>query len=565
MKKRTRDGCWTCRKRYLIHTHPEDSSRLKIGRKKKCDGSGMPCGNCVCLGLECENRIKLVWEDDARRVGMKRRGPTSNTKKITPSQTQKQPVDSSAQADPSYDYIQLHAANSDATDKQTPDFGTPSNPVIQGQMIRYRQLSAYPRVLDAADSLLLDHYIQRFSREYPTCSEPSNPFLSVLIPIAMQCSMVLDSLLALSGAQRWSHGIVSMEKESLRLRQRALRGAREILVTDSPNELGNTSLSKLEKAAVKNRTASTSQQNLLYLLTSSVLFLLYEKVSGETTWQPHMEFIKQFFETWMTSLAIYPNQSSGVSEAIRFLHDIFVYNDLVRSTSLRTRPLSAFYLTGSVVNGPSPSSPANTLFSSRDADQAQSRRRYYFPNLIARLSSDDHSVSEEDIASWDGSMDWLPSFALDRSEPNEKVSNDNLEGRPRSCGDRTIISELYRTAAHMYRRQSMGPRFANEFQNNDQVLPQLASFAHFLLTSLPEGSSYENALLWPLGIAAKELTTNQSAERSDVILRLQSLERRFQMRHFSRVQDLLLRHWARRDGIADYTDIGVEQDTILLG
>ena len=513
---------------------------------------------------------------------MKRRGPASTVKSGLPKNAQNRDV-VSGPLNPS-DYTQPGSTTVRGSTMARPcttqmDSWKRTAPVAA--IVRYEQMSAYPRDLDSTESLLLDHYIQRFSREYPTCSGPSNPFLSVLIPLAMRCNMVLDSLLALSGAQRWQHGSASMEGESLRLRQRALKGARALLVTEdkqssdeNPSQLhprNHSALSSPQKAALLRGLPSTSEENLLFLLTSAVLFLLYEKVSGEPTWKPHMEFISEFFERWLKSLAIDPKQSTEVSEAVRFLHDIFVYNDLVRSTSLKTKPLSNFYLTATTANGTRCSPLETAFFPSGEKEQTDFRRRYYFPNLIARLSAGDASVTEEDIATWDGSMDWLPSFALDRSESNE--TNDKpASSQTLARNDRTIITELYRTAASIYRRQTLSSRTHStapldsvDLENVDQSLPQLAAFAHFLMTSLSEGSTYENALLWPIGIAAKELTIDQPVERSNVLLRLRALENRFQMRHFRKVQDVLLRHWANRDGSSGVHELDFEEDAILLG
>ena len=440
------------------------------------------------------------------------------------------------------------------------------------QLVRYSQVSAYPRVFDATESLLLQNYVQRFSRVYPTCSGPGNPFLSILLPLAMRNDVVLDSLLALSGAQRWNDNWAPMEKESLKLRQRALRGCRELLVNDHFGSSSQKPDSTHHRSAVPARVGATSRQNLLFLLTSSVLFLLYEKVSGEPTWKPHIEFIAQFFERSMNLLSIDPETSPRATEAIRFLHDIFVYNDLVRSTSTQTAPLSKFYLSAIRPNGSE--CFMSKLLSPATNSQAPSRSRYYFPNLIARLSSGDETVSESDIDAWDGSMSWLPSFALDKSRGDEKNSSSRLRSGTGIANDCEVTSELYQVSLRIYRLQVLGRRWINQPRpavddkgGDSEVLQQLAGYAHSLMDLLQEGSVYENALLWPIGIFAKQLTLNQPTERESVIRRLKSLEGRFQMRHFKKVQNVLLRHWAIRDGMPwpdSDQDIAAE-GVILLG
>lgn len=561
---------------------------LTLYRKKRCDGLGIPCGNCSRLGLECENRVHLVWEDDVRRIGMKRRGPPGNSKKGR----QWQADNGFATSSPDWDSSNSSPAQGEShSDPLAALKGTSIAEVSKpgrhpAQIVRYQQMSAYPRSLDSTESLLLDHYIQTFSREYPTCSGPSNPFLSVFIPLAMKCSMVLDSLLALSGAQRWKDGIGSMNNAMLSLRQRALKATRDLLQTESENHNRLSSFvrstdegtnSKVQRPGALLDTKSLSEENLLFILTSSILFLLYEKVSGETTWKPHMEFINQFFECSLQSLAIEARHSPELAEAVRFLHNIFVYNDLVRSTTLQTKPLSSFYLTATKAVWGKCSPLEKTLFPSGDKEKAAFRLRYHYPNLIARLSSGDHSVTEDDIAAWDGSMDWLPSFVLDHntSDRTKGDQTNNCDAVPNSDSppdDGAIISELYRTAARIYRQQVLIKVSANGLVHNlleprcdPQTLPRLAAYAQSLMVSLPLGSSYENALLWPIGIAAKELTVTQVNARSSILLRLQHLETRFQMRHFQKVQDVLRRYWGQRDIGLDPVALVPEQDAILLG
>jgi hypothetical protein len=50
-------------------------------RKKKCDDVSIPCHICRRLGLQCNRKTKIIWEDDPRRDGMRRRGPYTSTKK----------------------------------------------------------------------------------------------------------------------------------------------------------------------------------------------------------------------------------------------------------------------------------------------------------------------------------------------------------------------------------------------------------------------------------------------------------------------------------------------------
>lgn len=510
---------------------------------------------------------------------MRRRGPPmAKRKDIFVNNHRNTALESS----PSLDDSSIHNGQThqecQPTDNLMSDFNQSRTPASYSlsQLAPMFQASGYPRTLDATETRLLEHYIQRFSRQYPTCSGPTNPFLSVFIPLAMRSDVVLDSLLSLSGAQHWDHGWAFMENESLKLRQRALRGTRTLLSFDevsSHKRTGPDSQVNGQRMSPNSTSRSLScqattnnEENLLFLLTSSVLFLLYEKVSGEPSWKPHIEFINQFFDRWMGYVGVESSVSKEVAEATKFLFDIFIYNDLVRSTTLQAPTLSKFYLTACDTDASS--------------NQSEGTNRYYFPNLIARLSNGDESVSDEDIADWDGSLDWLPSFALDtklhdHGSQSHHLNHETSRSVSHQWDDQTIISELYRTAARVYRLRMIERQkrnnFSHQYYSNDETstLPHLANQAHSLMLSLPEGSVYENALLWPLGIAAKELTTYQSVERADVISRLKSLDNRFQMRHFRRVQDVLMRHWTIRDSESEpNTDLTTQNDTdeiILLG
>ena len=66
-----------------------------------------------------------------------------------------------------------------------------------------------------------------------------------------------------------------------------------------------------------------------------------------------------------------------------------------------------------------------------------------------------------------------------------------------------------------------------------------------LLQLLPPGSSWENCLLWPIGVVAKDLVTH--VERNYVLFRQVDLEKRFQIRLYHVVRQQLLNIWSTRD------------------
>ncbi|KAL5342869.1 fungal-specific transcription factor domain-containing protein [Aspergillus crustosus] len=498
---RTRDGCWTCR-----------------NRKKKCGDKAVPCANCNRLGLQCQRDIRLVWEDDTRRDGMKRRGRARNL-----------------------------GSNS---------------PQYKPHSLGICGLSTWPYELDPTESLLLDHYIQRFSRTYPTFSGPTSPFLTVFIPLSTRSRVVLDALLALSGVQSWENGSFGMEEGMLKLRQNALRGCRQLL--------RQLDLSPDVNEPYTELSTQTANDDMINLFASCMLLLLYEKLAGEgpDNWSPHLSFIAQICARagfqFIRASASAPGMVSW-DEVLRFLLNLFLYNDLVRSTSLHTATLSDFYV--------------RDMFPSRNQmHTGLSTDRFIFPRLIARISAADKTVTDAEIIAWDGSLNWLPSFSL--------VSSEKLQHRvlfdecllamdphchriedlilPSELTDQKLASRLYRIAALIYRRQR-----AEEGWNvlEHETTPctarpshTLALWAVQLVQLLPRDSAYENTLIWPIGIVARELTVRDDLERGYIISRLQALERHFQMKHFSCVRDHLSNFWMATD-----QGINHNYNMILLG
>ncbi|KAF2166799.1 hypothetical protein M409DRAFT_22853 [Zasmidium cellare ATCC 36951] len=478
-RKRTRNGCWTCRE-----------------RKKKCDQGGPPCNNCTKLNLDCKTEVRVVWEDDSKRAAMKRRGPPSK------------------------------ARVSIKTSQSSDDNTKPFSPKTSDRVIHQRP-SPYPRPLDSLDALLLENYVERFSRTYPTQSGPRNPFLSILLPIAMRSTVVFDSLLCLSSAGLWDSAHESMKVKRLALRQQALRGCALLLKAHQSGGVGDADPSAL--------------------LASSTMFLCYEKIMGELNWRPHIQFINRFFE----------RQGSGKHkspiahpDAFEFFRSFLVYNNLVQSTS-SLRPTScSFYAhadhIGTVEGYPS------------SVDRNDTSRRNYYPNLVARLAAGDASVTEFDIQQWDGSLSFLPSFALESATTSDQNQSGN---------DLAVVKDLYRLAATIYRLQGAA-HHTSEPLGTDQTLSleQLTAHAVLRMSLLPAGSSYENALLWPLAIVARALGSSQVIERTVVLHRLQYLEKRFGMRQFKRAQDVLVEHWIMQDaGQCSYAAPDHPVGTILLG
>lgn len=467
-----------------------DDISLTQNRKKKCDSTKTPCPTCTRLNLQCERKINLVWEDDTRRVGMRRRGPPKAFQRAA---------------------LETPPGKFNSEGSQTPQAQL-DQPVSLGPPFSYWAFD-----LSATDSFLLNRYIQRFSRTYPAFSGPTNPFLSILLPLSTQSRVVLDCLLALSAVQSWENENFAMEKAMLKLRDKALRGCRGLLIQQSK-----------------------SQMDVTFMLASCVLLLLYEKLAGEgqQNWTPHLHFFARSLRehpdlnAWKEDITTYGGTSR--SDTLRFLTALFYYNDLVHATSLEAPTLSDFYLAGDY---------APKL----DSDRSISLERFTFPSLITRISAGDLAVTDADIAAWHGRLDWMPSLALTRAP-----GTSHYEGLE-DCEDGQTISELYRIAAMVYRRQRLrqAPMATAQLDGLESFdiacTGYLALRATDLLQQLREGSVYETSLLWPIGIIAKELSDENNIARENITSKLQSLEKRFHMRHFGLVRRHLYEYWQAKD------------------
>lgn len=547
--KRSRSGCWTCRNRYvpvnglfnLPHANtPTDS-------KKKCDGESFPCKSCVRLALVCDRGTKLVWEDDERRKGMQRRGPRK-TFPTTPPGSRSEFICSTKQS---------QSRNLDHAKPDTP-IHTASNGDINTPIAHFDLCLS--KGLTTHESFLLDHYIQRFSRIYPTFSGPTNPFLSILLPLAIQDQTVMSAVLALSGAQFEANRDAGIARATLQARHRALEGCRKLVVSSrSLMDPNHTNSGKYPPSDI-------SSNNLLFILACCICLLLYEKLvgDGKANWMPHLSFLAGLFD----QLEIPKN--AKILESIRrgdqqrqafdFIHHLFLYNDLLQSTAQRKSTLSRFYLSPVTVSDQTVSESSNIegmlqLPVTQWQDSIK-YGRFYYPYLVAQISAGEETISDSCIDNWDGRLDWLPSFSLLgvrlSSKPVSSVgnywisANNDKNGNQIDRRHESIMISIYRNTAKIYLRQCLRRWRGSEMMSQCGLeTVDLACHATFLISQLPDGSSFENALLWPIGIIGPELTAEKDSEREYLLNRLRALEHRFQMKHFERVREVLSRGWNR--------------------
>ncbi|RJE22500.1 hypothetical protein PHISCL_05186 [Aspergillus sclerotialis] len=554
-------------------------------QRKKCDNHAYPCGNCRRLKLECDVGTRLVWEDNPRREEMGRRGPTSKA-----SQNR-----GSASFDGSqYPHRDGHGSKDDGEEAAV--ISQQSAPVSDSAIgpshttiwtpPRSYQISSWQFDLDETELRLLDNYLQRFSRMYPTCSGPENPFLSIFVPLSMRNRVVLDSILALTSVQSWANGVFEMERTMLRLHRKAIQGCmrlvRRVLFTSNMHG-GNIVLSELQNSvsgmALPVANTAGAIDDVLALLASCVLLLLYEKLSGgdQVAATPHLQLFVRLIpvRALLSLISGSPDRPNGV---ITHPFDSNPWAEAFRSTSSHLPTLSMFYLGEGEEAGHETESILyqHTLDNQKLFEHGVMKGRYSLPNMIARLSAGDCLVSDEDIAAWDGRLDWFPSFSLINFE-SERIL-DLHERLPTadpnfvlntafyslksfmSLGqwrDEAIVRELYHIAATVYRKQRALQRFieggneatgcawTNIDPDMETTIGNLPFWAIELLQLLPPGSAWENCLLRPIGVVAKVLVTH--AERSYVIFRLMDLEKRFQIRLYYVVRQQLLSIWSMRD------------------
>jgi hypothetical protein len=317
--------------------------------------------------------------------------------------------------------------------------------------------------------------------------------------------------------------------------------------------------------------SNTSENDIIFPLATCILILLYEKLvgDGQANWMPHLKFLARIFDHILCvrtdMMSALTARQSPQYVAFRFLHTLFLYNDLVQSTARGMPTLSGFYLQVG----------RHTLFTSDDlvaecvssllptqSEETLQGGRFHYPHLIARISAGDEVITDAEVRAWDGRIDWLPSFSLTTSSGSTPHSFtgptlamaplDETYDHPATAStddqEQCLISQLYRTSARVYLIQATRQRCKQGTEANHTLdAAYLASQATYQISKLREGSVFENALLWPISIVSGELTNDHIAEREYILYRLQALEKRFHMKHFARMQEVLKSEWIRRD------------------
>lgn len=345
------------------------------------------------------------------------------------------------------------------------------------------------------------------------------PFLSMIIPLAMNNSTVLWALLALSGIQAGREGSPEIKLETLRAKQATLNGCNRLLETLQRQQ----TQSPAQTPARNSQLPPDYGEDILMLLASALLLILYEQVTDATysSLHSHLRFVH-----WLCS--ILNRYSCAVSGPIApyycFLRSIFLYDDLIASTSARRPPLA-----GEVEYGPMMSGSVTLEASSK----------YYLPTILTRISKGDEAVEVEDIDRWDGRMDWLPSFFAMTGDSDARIERDDETYR---------ISEVYRASSKVFYYQIRRRRLetgADDEAKTQAAISALTTSTIAMVRDLPDESQYQGALLWPIGIVAREVGHEDFTMQRCILVILERLERRYGMSHFSRYRKSLVARWSR--------------------
>ncbi|KAK0117834.1 hypothetical protein ONS95_012157 [Cadophora gregata] len=451
--KRTRDGCWTCRR-----------------RKKKCDARHPSCQNCEARGLQCEGyATKLLWPESDTRIGMSRRGPPKGARNapssVSEDSCQRKRKSNSSVLSTRSDVFTSPAlsATSITSPRPTSDrhekYDTKlcdMEEIYSDQKYRDRSndtwaltqtLSPHPIKLTHNQTILFEHYVTDFSTIYPTYIGDSNPFLSVFANLAVRNETVLCALLALSGTRIGRVGGSEMKQEILRLKGYALKGCQRLLMG---HPIGGIRL--LE--GINSNNVTTKSEDDLVLVVTIMLLILHDKLSGEAhdSLRPHLEFLNRFFDTKMRRNICLPIASgdssfegpiTGFCESedeitetwsneYRFLHSEFLYNDLLVAMASGRPTLSKYNVA------------QDKLLGSRRGNERSSK--FYFPNLISRIVNFDGEVSIDAFDKWDGRLDWMPSFCYNRSGYSSGGGSSSHSNKQ----DSQIMSEIYRAAGKVF-------------------------------------------------------------------------------------------------------------------
>ncbi|EXJ66456.1 uncharacterized protein A1O5_10608 [Cladophialophora psammophila CBS 110553] len=252
---------------------------------------------------------------------------------------------------------------------------------------------------------------------------------------------------------------------------------------------------------------------------------VFGKLSGEVydNIRPYLDFAQDFLR--------YKGITPVTAELRKtplylFLYNLVSYNQLLALVAdARLSPKSC-------------GSSEETLFANKSE-----QTRPDFAALLSRISENAQDVSSFDIDSWDGNLDFLPSFTTKKKVAELPGSADTrflreslspAAGRQnRANGDEEfIIGEIYRTSSRVHFFQQLRDRDELSYTTTTLAFPpfmaqrqikRFSKLAMRLFRLLSDNSQFNTAILLPLGIIAPELTSKR--DQTFVIEKLKMLER----------------------------------------
>ncbi|ETI19835.1 hypothetical protein G647_08849 [Cladophialophora carrionii CBS 160.54] len=390
--------------------------------------------------------------------------------------------------------------------------------------------------------LLWDHYINCFARNYPTCSDSENPFLSCLVPVAVRYEPVRFALLALSGLNAASRNFPSLQLSTKVFRLRALEGCQNICS-------GSRSRDKPKSAedffilCSPQVLLTLDEADKLCLVTTALMLALFGKLSGQDydSFRPYLEFAQYYFTCKTTA----DSTLAGVFTTTLpfFLHSLVTYNHLLAMIAI-TQPPS---MVDRRLQVPS------FLPLSRCPPQD-------FVSLLWRAGNDVENVGLADFDSWNGDFNFLPSFSTRSVRPLD--AQGYVRGRIFQSAAGTIhanaqdeqatVQEIYRTSSRIYFFRQLRDRVDLIHSNTTRAYPpfvaqaQIRKFTKFamgILRALPCDSVFNSALLFPLGIIGPELTCEN--DQAFVLQKLKLLQETLYFDVFRLFAEDLAKCWAQ--------------------
>jgi hypothetical protein len=383
-------------------------------------------------------------------------------------------------------------------------------------------------------------------------SDPENPFLACLVPVALHSEPVRCALLALAGLSAGPRNLPWLQQEVVDLQSRALEESRTLYLWALNLDAQQLSrdfnvFNSPEVMFVLNDTDN------LCLVTTAVLLALLGKLSGQeyNRLRSYLQFGQHYLKH---KSAADPTSFRLTTTPIQdFLLSLITYNCLLADIG-ETHSFCG-------INGTFQSMPA----------LSPSHFRTNFEALLWRVGNDVENVSLADFSVWSGDFGFLPSCST-KPAAFQAPCADVRPYLPCSDGARLhvdrvnetfAVQEIYRISSQVYFFRQLRDRIGLAESITTRAYPpfiaqarirKLAHYAIDLIRILPENSRFNSTLLLPLGLVAPELTSKKA--QTFVLQKLALLERLFSFDVFLVFSKDLVKYWAQSRSWRQTSDEG---------